>query len=395
MKQIKDETIRQISKYEIRPPIDREFCQKAIAFVLQKIDENLAGFADKFPAPASRNNIYPAIDNTEWTSSFWTGMLWLAFELTGAEKYRKAAEGQLENFRRRIIEKIATDTHDLGFLYSLSCVAAFKCTGNVEAKNVAVEAGKLLITRYFEKAGIIQAWGNLQDPEQRGRMIIDCLMNLPLLYWIAGITGESQYYRIAYSHACQAAEYIIREDASTFHTFYMDVETGAPRFGKTAQGFSDRSCWARGQAWGIYGFALSYLYTGDLRFMEVGKKLANYFLNRLPEDDVCYWDLIFTSGTEERDSSAAVIAACGLLEISKHLPLVDEAKRIYENAALRIIRSLAKNYTTAEVEKSNGVLLHGVYSKPAGDGVDECMIWGDYFYLEALVRLVKDWRLYW
>jgi unsaturated chondroitin disaccharide hydrolase len=395
LKRIKDEGIRQISKYEIRPAIGRDFCQKASEFVLKKIDQNLTGFVNKFPAPASRNNVYPAIDNTEWTSSFWTGMLWLAYELTGAERYRKAAEVQLDNYGRRITEKIAIDTHDLGFLYSLSCVAAFKCTGNGEAKNIALDAGNLLITRYFEKAGIIQAWGNLQDPEQRGRMIIDCLMNLPLLYWAAGVTEQSHYYQIAYTHACRAAEYIIREDASTFHTFYMNVETGAPRFGRTAQGFSDSSCWARGQAWGIYGFALSYLYTGDLRFIEVGKKLANYFLNRLPEDDVCYWDLIFTSGNEERDSSAAVIAACGLLEISKHLPLSDQLKRIYENAALRMIRSLAQNYTTDGVEKSNGVLLHGVYSKPAQDGVDECTIWGDYFYLEALVRLLKDWRLYW
>lgn len=197
--------------------------------------------------------------------------------------------------------------------------------------------------RYFDKAKIIQAWGDLSDPENRGRMIIDCCMNLPLLYWAAEITGDKKYFKAAKNHANQAAEYIIREDASSFHTFYMDVETGEPRFGKTAQGFSDNSCWARGQAWGIYGFALSYKYTNDIKLIELDEKVANYFLNRLPQDCICCWDLIFTGGAQERDSSAAAIAACGLLELSKHLPLEDIMKKIYENAAVNIVKSLAED----------------------------------------------------
>ncbi|MBZ4644523.1 MAG: glucuronyl hydrolase [Clostridia bacterium] len=133
----------------------------------------------------------------------------------------------------------------------------------------------------------------------------------------------------------------------------------------------------------------------DWELMELAKKVTNYFLNRLPEDYVCYWDLIFTDGQEERDSSAAAIAACGMLEIAKHLPLSDPYKRIYENAALMIVKSLAENYTTASCPQSNGILLHAVYSKPHRKGVDECNIWGDYYYFEALVRLIKDWKLYW
>lgn len=375
--------------------INRYFCENAIAYILQRIDNNLDLFRDKFPAPASRNHIYPAVENVEWTSSFWTGMLWLAYEVSGSSKYRETAEGQLESYRRRVAGKIAVDTHDLGFLYTLSCVAAYKLTGNETAKEVALQAAGLLAARYFDKAGIIQAWGDLDDPNQRGRMIIDCCMNLPLLYWAAGITGNHRYYEIAYQHARQAALYLVREDGSTYHTFYMDVTTGEPRFGKTCQGYADGSCWARGQAWGIYGFALSYLYTGAPDFLNVCKKITNYFLNRLPEDQICYWDLIFTEGGEERDSSAAAIAACGLLEISKHLPLSDEAKPVYENAALLIIRSLAENYTAFGLENSNGILRHAVYNKPRDEGVDECNIWGDYFYFEALVRLVKDWKLYW
>lgn len=395
MKDVRDEGIKNPQKYAEIPQFSKTDCEKAIRFILAKIDQNLEQFTYKFPAPASINNVYPAIANTDWTSSFWTGMLWLAYEVTGDQKYRRVAEIQLKDYKRRIDEKKDIDTHDLGFLYSLSSVAAYKITGNEEAKQTALNATELLMNRYFEKAGIIQAWGNLNDPQNRGRMIIDCCMNLPLLYWASLVTGEHKYYSAALNHVNQAMKYIVREDASSYHTFYMDVETGTPKYGKTAQGYSDTSCWARGQAWGIYGFVLSYLYTKDWQFIEMAKKLTNYFLNRLPGDGVCYWDLVFTDGHEERDSSASVIAACGMLEMAKHLVLTDPAKRIYENAAIFIVKSLSENYTSQNTPQSNGILLHAVYAKPDGKGIDECNIWGDYFYLEALVRLVKDWRLYW
>lgn len=395
MKHIRDEGIKVPQNYAGAPQVTKRFCENAIEFILKKIDGNLGEFENKYPAPASVNNIYPAMENTDWTSSFWTGMLWLAYEVTGDKKYRNTAETQLKSYKKRVENRICTDTHDLGFLYSLSCVAAYKLTGNEEARKTALKAAGLLMERYFPKAGIIQAWGDLKDPGNRGRMIIDCCMNLPLLYWAAAETGDSKYRQAAYSHASQAARHIVREDASSYHTFYMDVETGESRFGRTAQGYSDDSCWSRGQAWGIYGFALSYLYARDTGFMDLAKKLANYFLNRLPEDYVCYWDLIFTAGREKRDSSAAAIAACGLLEISRCLPLTDVYKRIYENASLHIIKSLTDDYTSVLCPESNGILLHAVYSKPDGKGVDECNIWGDYYYFEALVRLVKDWKMYW
>jgi unsaturated chondroitin disaccharide hydrolase len=391
---VSDEGIRQIEKYTARPAIDRDDCERAVAYILQKVDANLENFEALYPAPASQNLIYPLMENVEWTTSFWPGMLWLAYEITGAAKYRNAAAGHLESFRRRVEQRICTQTHDLGFLYTLSSVAAYRLTGLPGAGEIAVKAADLLIERYLEKAGIIQAWGDLNDPEQRGRMIIDCCMNLPLLYWATRETGNPRYAEIATRHARQAAAYIVRDDASTYHTYYMDAVTGAPRFGKTAQGFADDSCWSRGQAWGIYGFALSYLYTGDWGFMDLAQKVTHYFLNRLPEDFVCYWDLIFTSGAEERDSSAAAIAACGLLEIGRHLPLCDPHKVIYENAALKMVQSLTENYTTRGLT-SNGLLTQAVYSKPAGAGVNECVIWGDYFYFEALVRLLKDWTPYW
>jgi unsaturated chondroitin disaccharide hydrolase len=395
MKHIVDEGIKSPERFLRQPQLTKLDCESAISYILNKIDENLETFTYRFPASASVHNIYPVIENMNWTASFWTGMLWLAYEMTGDMKYRRVAELQLDSYKKRIENRIATDTHDLGFLYSLSCVAAYKLTGNEEAKETAIKAADLLIERYFERAGIIQAWGDLSDPGNRGRMIIDCCMNLPLLYWATEVTGDRKYYDAAYSHVTHASKYLVREDSSTFHTFYMDVETGKPKFGKTHQGFSDDSCWSRGQAWGIYGFPLSYIYTRDWELIELTEKITNCYLNRLPEDYICYWDLIFTEGTEERDSSAAAIAACGMLEIVKHLPLSDPYKRAYENAALITVKMLSEKYTTAHCSESNGILMHAVYSKPSGAGVDECNIWGDYFYFEALVRILKDWKLYW
>ncbi|WP_426452470.1 glycoside hydrolase family 88 protein [Paenibacillus sp. S-38] len=376
--------------------LGRAYFERAAGFVLEVIERNLPVFRDTYPAPASEGNVYPGIGNIEWTSSFWTGMLWLAYDLTGEAKYREAAEYQLASYKQRIEEQIETETHDLGFLYSLSAVAEYRLTGNETAKGTALQAADLLAARYFPKAGIIQAWGDLSDPEQCGRMIIDCLMNLPLLYWASEVTGETRYAEYAKTHVAQAAKYLVRPDDTSYHTYYMDVETGAPKYGNTHQGYADDSCWARGQAWGMYGFLLSYLYTGDKSLVGLSKRLTDYFLTRLPEDGVVYWDLVFTEGTEqEKDSSASAIAVCGMLELTKHLPLGDPDKRRYEDLALELLAALGRRYTTADLPGSNGVLKHAVYNKPRGMGIDECNLWGDYYYFEALVRVLKNWKPYW
>ena len=377
---------------------DLNWVEKAIEHVLMKIDQNLERLGDQFPSASTIDSKYLPIkeEEADWTEGFWTGMLWLAYEITGKDKYREVAERQVQSFKERIKNQFKTNTHDLGFLYSLSCVSAYKLTENEEAKEAALLAADLLINRYLPKAGIIQAWGDLNNPEEKGRMIIDCNLNLPLLYWASEVTGDQKYFEVASNHIKQAAQYIVREDTSTFHTFYMDVESGKPIQGKTHQGYSDDSCWSRGQAWGIYGFTLNYVYTKDIHLLELSKKLTNYFLNRLPEDHVCYWDLLFTSGNEqERDSSAAAIAVCGLLEMTKYLPLTDQDQIYYRNAALMILKSLSENYTATEVTEEHGVLLHAVYNKPKGNGIDESCLWGDYYYLEALVRLKKVWNMYW
>jgi unsaturated chondroitin disaccharide hydrolase len=377
------------------PDAGTQFWQDALDFVTRNIRANIAAFGRAYPAPASVRNVYPLIENTDWTTSFWPGMLALAWECTGDEAFRAAAEDRVPDFRARLDRRIETETHDLGFLYTLSCVAPWKLWGNRAARNTALKAADLLMIRFYEKAGIIQAWGNLNDPANRGRIIIDCAMNLPLLFWAAKETGNPYYREAAERHLENANRYLIRSDWSAYHTYYFDTETGKPLRGKTAQGYSDDSCWSRGQAWGILGNALCYRYTRNAGLLEYSRFLARYFLNRLPEDLVAYWDLCFTSGDEERDSSAAAIAACGLLELSRALPPSDPERRVFENAALHIAASLVNFYTTAGEPASTGILLHGVYAKPDGKGVDECTTFGDYFYTEALARILTNWEPYW
>lgn len=373
----------------------RDTIDAALVRVLAHVDRNLQHFGDRFPAPSSVGGVYPAIDNNEWTNGFWTGMLWLAYEASGAERYREAAEAHVASFDRRQAERIQTDHHDLGFLYSLSCVAAYKLTGSTQARGAALGAARLLLERYHPKAGVIQAWGDLNDPAQRGRMIIDCNLNLPLLYWASEQTGDPAFREAADRHIALAARHIVRADGSTFHTFFFDTESATPRGGKTHQGAADDSCWARGQAWGISGFPLVARHNGSTELFGLARVLANYFLNRLPQDGICYWDLIFTEGREERDSSAAAVAACGLLELARNLPLLDPLRDEYERAAAGMIATLSSHYLSDDQRPGAGTLKHAVYHKPNRIGVDESCIWGDYFYLEALVRLTRTWEPYW
>jgi unsaturated chondroitin disaccharide hydrolase len=389
------ENLRRETLFAAPPPVDRSFWQKAFDFAKGKIQSNIAAFGSAYPAPASKDGVYPLIENVDWTASFWPGMLWLAWEATGDAVFQKAAKACIPDFHARLDKRIATDTHDLGFLYTLACVAPWRLTGNTAGLAAALKAADLLMERFYEKAGVIQAWGDLNDRAQRGRIIIDCAMNLPLLFWAAEENGNLSYRLAALRHIENANRCLIRNDWSTWHTFFFDTETGEALRGKTAQGYSDDSCWARGQTWGIYGNALCYRYLGDVTLLEYSRGLARYFLNRLPDDLVAYWDLCFTEGGEERDSSAAAIAVCGLLELSRCLPPADPDHRLFENAALRIAASLAQSYTTVNEPASTGILLHGVYSKPDGNGVDECTTFGDYFYTEALVRILTNWKPYW
>jgi len=373
---------------------DRVAIDAMINRAIQRVDRTLVQFRGAFPAPSSEQGVYAAIGNIEWTNGFWTGLLWLAWELGRDENHLDAARAQIPSFADRVAQRIVVDHHDLGFLYTLSCTAAWRLAGDEQARGAALAAAELLLSRYDPVARVIQAWGDMRDPEQRGRMIIDCNLNLPLLWWAAAETGDARYRSAADAHVAQAARLLVRPDFSTFHTFYVDTQTGAPRFGSTHQGYSDDSCWARGQAWGIYGFALAFRHTGNRDYLTLAAQLADYMLARLPADGICCWDLIFTEDEELRDSSAAAIAACGLLELAGALPISDPDRDRYAAAAAAMLAELDRRYL-APLEGSNGLLAHAVYHWPNRVGVDECCIWGDYFYVEALMRLRHAWRPYW
>ncbi|MGX7133053.1 glycoside hydrolase family 88 protein [Enterococcus songbeiensis] len=375
--------------------LTKEKVEGAIQEALEKIDRNMNKLGERFPTPATKNNTYEPIDNIEWTTGFWTGMLWLAYEYSKDEKYRKLAEKQVVSFHHRIKENIEVEHHDLGFLYSLSCVSAYKITGMELAKEAALMAADKLITRYQVKGGFIQAWGEL-GAKDNYRLIVDCLLNIPLLYWASEVTGDEKYNKIADNHYKATIDYAIREDASAYHTFYFEPETGKPLMGKTRQGYSDDSSWARGQSWLIYGIGLNYFYHKKESDISVYEAVTNYFLNRLPKDFICYWDLIFDETSQQsRDSSATAIAVCGMNLMNQFLPETNEYKLTYTYAQHSMLASLIENYTESN---GNGILPlinHGVYSWHSGKGVDEGNIWGDYYYLEALVRFYKDWEMYW
>lgn len=377
----------------------------ALAAALATVRRNISILGDRYPDDTTAQGRYPLRratagvaegGNSGWTTSFWPGMFWLAWELTGDEDYLAAARRHAADFVRRVRAGEDIDTHDLGFLYTLSCVTAWRLTGDAEARDAALSAADHLMGRFLEPAGIIQAWGDLNDPAQRGRTIIDSLMNTPLLTWAAAQTGEERYADAVRRHTTQLRENILRPDDSTFHTFYWDVETGAPVRGATEQGAGDRSCWARGQAWGIYGFAINHRATGDPALLASSWRCADYFLAHLPADGVPYWDLVYSEGSDApRDSSAAAIAACGFLELAQVETDPERAERA-RAVADRLIADLIAGYTPLPAGSSDALLLHGVYDMPKNIGVDEGTLWGDYFFLEALTRVAKpEWTSYW
>lgn len=377
--------------------VDRSIYIEEMNFIIKKIDEMIEEFSfDKFPSEFTKNHHYDSVDNVwGWTTSFWTGMIWLAYEWTGDDKYKEIGLKHVADFKHRLDNKLHLDHHDIGFLYILSCVASYKLTGDEFAKEVALEAADLLAERYVDKVKFIDRGRVEGAPENEAKFIIDCNMNIPLLYWASEVTGDSSYYEKAYNHISQSAAYAVREDGSSYQGVIMDRYTGEHLRCTVGQGHDNTSTWARGQAWGIYGYPLSYSYTKDASLLDIGKKVCNYYLNRLPEDDICAWDLIFMDNDVQRDTSAATPAICGMLELAKHLPITDPDKVLYEKAALKMLKTLSESYTTKKDPKANGLLLHGVYTYKMGTNLDDLCIWGDYYYMEALMRVLRSWNMYW
>ena len=368
---------------------------EAIKNVEEITRRNIQKLGGEFPWMTTKQGIYEKSENRPWTCGFWPGILWLLSEISKDKCFENEADRLVKSFNHRIVNKISVANHDIGFLYTLSCVAAYQLTGSALAKETILLAADHLITMFREKGNYIDAWGNVSNvTAERNFYIIDSLMNVPLLRKASEISGDNKYRDIADRHVNTVRNTIFREDGSTYHRALFS-EDGSLLRCDTVQGNSENSCWTRGQAWGIYGFAIDYAYTKNEASKDCFKKVTDYFIAHLPEDRICYWDFDFISGTEEpRDSSAAAIAACGLLEMYEHLPDGEEREN-YINVALDIIASLIRSYSVKANMKEEGLILHGTGSKPHDIGVDECTIWGDYYYLEALVRIIKKWDMYW
>lgn len=371
----------------------QETVSKALSNALATIVRTIPKMGTDRPKIGRADLTYLRCDERDWVDGFWSGQLWLAYSFTQNELFLEAAQAQLPYFAERINRPDSHD-HDMGFLYSLSGVASFKLTQNSESKDLALEAARSLISRYNPKGQFIRAWNDWpQDnsdfkKRKQGKIIIDSVENLGLLFWATQMTGDERFSNIAIAHANTVARYMVRPDSSSYHTFDFDPDTGQPIGGFTAQGYADESCWSRGQSWGIHGFAQSYAYTGLTHFKDIACRLADYTIKHLPADYVPYWDYLLPDNMPHyRDSSAGAIASSGLYLLADLMEKDGEPGKAqeYRSIAWKILASLIQEYTTSNFEQAEGLLLQGASHVSAGY-FDNMLPYGDYFYLESLLR---------
>ncbi len=323
----------------------------------------------------------------DWTSGFWPGILWYAWEASSdsallrmAQKYTDPLEGVLE---------VPVDNHDLGFMLYCSYGNGYRLIKDSAYNKLLLVAADSLATLFNPKVGTILSW-----PIMREKMnwphntIIDNLINLELLFYAAKNGGDQRLYDIAVKHAETCLHTLIRPDYTTFHVAVFDTVDGHFIKGVTHQGYSDSSMWARGQAWGIYGYTMCYRESDQPEFLEAAQKLADVFIKRLPEDGIPYWDFDDPAiPNAPKDASAAAVAASGMLELSG-LVKDEAAREKYKNAAVSLLAKLSsREYLSADTNQS--FLLHSTGHKPKGSEIDASIIYADYYYLEALLRLQK------
>lgn len=359
----------------------------ALGVALDWVREHRDAFGDDFPT--SGYPLYQQAPNTHWMAGFWPGMLWLAYHATGDEALRRKAEALSPSFVARLDQRVNL-IHDVGFLYLLSCRAQWMLTGEEHARVTALRAAEALAQRFNPKGGYIQAWGEIGDPAEAGRMIIDCMMNINLLYWASDQTGDARYQEMARRHAQASMTHLVRADGSTYHTFFFDPHTGDPIYAQTHQGFSDDSVWSRGQAWTIYGFALSAEWTGDEVFLHTAQKAADYFLTLSPSHRTPLWDFQLPPDAPQLwDSSAGAIAAAGLLRLARLT-----GRDAYRIQAETLLRALIRDCMEPDSDRP-GLLRHSAQHVPHGHTPDGYTIFGDYFFLEALLTATDSPPDFW
>lgn len=357
--------------------------QTAVTDSLERIRRYQRAFEGWFPT-VGEGTRYQLAANDHWLAGFWRGLLWLAYAASGDEALRDHAESLLPSFEERL-EKHVHINHDLGFLFTLSVRAQWQVTGDEAARQLALQAAQELAKRYRPLGRYIQAWGEVGDPVEGGRTIIDTMMNLPLLFWASQQTGDPRCHQAALAHADTSRRHLLRPDGASYHTFFFDQASGEPIGPHTHQGYADDSLWARGQAWAIYGFALAAEWCQEQCFLEASRRAARCFMAELPPDGVPWWDLRLPEDAPHyRDSAAGAIAAAGMLRLARLVG--GEEKDELHHSAVTLLNSLVANCFETQPE-AQGLLRHGTYHAHKGWGVDAYLICGDYFFLEALLAL--------
>ncbi len=319
----------------------------------------------------------------DWTEGFFPGSLWYLYEYTKDEKWKDAAESFQAMFENH---KYMTAYHDLGFIFNCSYGKGYELTENSDFAAVMITAADSLSTRFDSTIGCIKSWDVDKGWQaERGWLfpvIIDNLMNLELLFKASELTGNPKYKTIAIAHANTTLKNHFREDHSSYHVVDYDPATGDVRSKQTAQGFANESAWARGQAWGLYGYTVCYRYTKDKKYLDQAIKIAQFIADNKPADGIPYWDYNADKiPNEPRDVSAAAITVSALIELDgytkdSYLPQIDQ-----------ILNSLGSDIYTSKIgENHNFILKHSVGSIPHGNEIDVPLNYADYYYLEALIR---------
>lgn len=355
--------------------------EKQVKILLENSVKAIAA-EPKFIAPRTlENNQLKLVIGKDWTSGFFSGMLWYMYELTKDPEWLEPAK---EFTQKLAPQQFNTGTHDLGFMVYCSYGNGYRLTGDTSYKSVIIQAAKSLSKRFNPVAGVIRSWDHNADKWQFP-VIIDNMMNLELLFEATKLTGDSSFYKIAVSHANTTLKNHFRKDYSSYHVVDYDPATGAVKWKGTAQGYSDPSAWARGQAWALYGYTLCYRETKDVAYLKQAEGIAKFMLSNpaMPADKVPYWDYNDPQiPNSPKDASAAAITASGLYELSGY----SKEGKSYRKTADQILNSLIKNYTSSAGTNDGFILAHSTGHKPAKSEIDVPIIYADYYYLEALKR---------
>ncbi len=326
-----------------------------------------------------------------WTNGFWGGMMWQMYTLTGEEFYKEVAQDNERKLDANLMDYNKLD-HDNGFKWLPTAVANYRVSGDPASRNRGLLAAANLAGRYNSAGRFIRAWNNWDDTADRtGWAIIDCMMNLPLLYWASEELGDPRFYQIAVNHANTARECFVRGDGSVNHIVSFDPVSGGMIESFGGQGYGVGSSWTRGQSWGLYGFTLSYLHTKDAAFLETAERIANYFIANIPESGLIPVDFRQPADVTWEDSTAAAIAACGLIELAK----LKEGRQsgIYLDAALKMLKALTeKSFNWNEEEDELLTKCSAAYHEKEHEF---SIIYGDYYFLEALMKLTGKELFIW